>query len=160
MDTTPRGRFWIAIGSPQAVRIIYVVVVVYAVILGALVLGYSNVQSCLADYSDANAKVLQIRADITLDERAVQRRIDVVDTSDRLRLIANQQALGRIVEASASGSQARTVQALREFQKINNTSLKIFDQNTEERSSITVERARIDKARADTPIPGPPSEQC
>lgn len=160
MDSTRTGRFWISLGSPKAVRIIYVVMILYALVLGSLMVGYTHVQSCLAKYADLNANALQVRSQSTFDDRVQQKRVDAVDHSDRARIIANQQALSKLVQAAMSRDGTITNKALADLKKTNDASLHQFAKNEVERTSIAQARAAIDKRRADNPIPGPPSEQC
>lgn len=160
--TTRRGRFWVALGSPRAVRFVYAIVLIYALIIGGLMLGYTSVQSCLSDYSDLNAKVLQVRGTFTTEERILLQRVEAVSTSDRYRIIANQQALAELVSAvsAAENNRAAGERAFTNFRKVSDDSIQIFQRNETERQSIAAERARIDAKRAATPLPGPPSEVC
>ncbi|WP_431881583.1 hypothetical protein [Micromonospora chalcea] len=49
-------RAWSALGTPNMVRVISAGMIVYALILGALVVGYTRVQACVTQYSDASAR--------------------------------------------------------------------------------------------------------
>lgn len=154
------ARFWVAMGSPRAIRIVYVVMLAYALIIGGLMFGYAKVQSCFADYADANAAVLQVRAKTTTDDRALQQRIDAVAAADRQATIATQASLADLVQTAARGNRNDTRDALLAFAKVNGQGLQTYASDERERTSIAQERARIDAIRAATPIPGPPSEQC
>jgi multidrug efflux pump subunit AcrB len=162
VETTRRGRFWVALGGPKAVRTIYVIMLFYALVLGGLMLGYADVQKCLADYSDQNALATKARADAGTDDRLLNQRVAAVDQSDRIRIIENQQALAELAKAAALGQGNTTAarDALAKFQRTSDVSLEIFRKNQEERTSIAQARAAIDKKRSDNPVPSPPSEQC
>jgi multidrug efflux pump subunit AcrB len=161
MTSHPRAtRFWIATGSPRAIRLVYIVIVLYALIIGSLMYGYANVQSCFADYADANALVLQVRAKTSTDDRILQQRVDAVNAADRQATIATQASLAGLVQTAARGNRSDTRTALLDFAKVNEQSLQTYASDERERTSIAQERARIDAIRAATPIPGPPSEQC
>lgn len=160
MHTTRPGRFWIALGGPRAVRIVYVIMLFYAFVIGGLMLGYADVQNCLADYSDQNASALKVRTEASTDDRLLSQRVEAVAKSDRVRIIANQQALNDLIKAFIAGKEATIQQAAVRSQAVNQLSLDQFAANEKERSLIETERAAIEKRRTDAPIPGPPSEQC
>lgn len=157
---TATARFWVALGGPKAVRIIYVIMLFYALILGGLMLGYANVQQCLADYSNENATALKTRGQFTTDDRLLSQRIESVAKSDRVRIIANQQAYSELIKALIAGKQPEIQRQALRYQAINQASLDQFAANEKERSLIERARADIDQKRAATPLPGPPSEQC
>lgn len=159
--TTRKGRFWIAIGSPKAVRFIFAGMLVYALVIGGLMLGYANVQSCLANYSDDAAKSSQTRLVAAAQDRTLNNRVEAVNTSDRQRIIANQRALKSLIDALLAGDSAReTATALETYNKVNNESLSIFAANERERIAIGGERIKVEKLRASAPAPDAPSETC
>lgn len=160
MHTTRRGRFWIALGGPKAVRIIYVIVLFYALVIGGLMLGYADVQKCLQDYSDQNAAALRVRTEASADDRILSQRIENVDKADRVRIIANQAALADLVQSAADNNSLAAESALKHFTEVNDASLKIFQKNEQERTMIAEARRAIDAKRAATPLPEAPSEQC
>lgn len=162
MQSTRTGRFWIALGGPKAVRIVYVIMLFYALVLGGLMLGYADVQQCLSDYSDQNALSTKARAEAATDDRLLNQRIESVNHSDRVRIIENQAALAELVKAAAASDNnpAAGREAFAKFQRTSDVSLDIFRKNEEERTSIEQARAAIEKKRSDNPVPPPPSEQC
>lgn len=156
----PVARFWVGLGSARAVRIIFVLMILYFLVIGGLVLGYSNVQSCLAKYSDLSAKALQIRVQTGSDDRALNQRILTVDASDRARIIANQLATRQLIQSTVKNGGVATRSALVNFLKVGDDSIAQFQKNEVERTRIAAERLRIDQVRATAPNPGPPSESC
>lgn len=154
------SRIWYSIGTARTVRVIFVLMIMYFLIIGGLVLGYANVQNCLAHYSDENAVALRIRAQTAADDRALNVRVDEVDSSDRARIIDNQKATRDLIEATANNGGRATIADLRAYQNVSNDSLKIFAVNEQARVGIRQERARIDSVRSTAPNPGPPSETC
>lgn len=158
MSPTRRRRFWVNLGSPNAVRAVFAGMIVYALIIGGLILGYANVQECLQDYADANARAFQNRAQASAQDRALQLRTDALALSDRQRLIANARATVILVEAINSAG--LTSKALSDYQKVNEESLRIFAANETERINIGNERARVENMRASTPLPDAPSDTC
>lgn len=54
--STAAKRTWAALGTPMMVRVITALMLVYAVMLGALSVGQSRLQGCVAAYSDQQAK--------------------------------------------------------------------------------------------------------
>jgi hypothetical protein len=161
LDGQTRGsKIWYSIGTARTVRVIFVLMILYFLVIGGLVLGYANVQNCLAHYSDENAIALRIRTQTASDDRALNVRVDEVDTSDRARIIANQKATRDLIEATAKNGGTATLADLRAYQKISDDSLAIFATNENQRVSIRQERARIDAVRSTAPNPDPPSETC
>lgn len=161
MPATPRSqRFWIALGSPKAVRVIFALMVCYALIIGGLMLGYANVQNCLTDYTDENARATRIRVQTSADDRALNVRIETVNASDRARIIENQKATRELLIATRDRGGNASEAALTKFIKVSDDSLNIFAVNESERAKIAQERARIDAIRATAPAPAAPSERC
>lgn len=156
---TPARRFWRRLGGPGAVRIVYVFIFVYALIIGGLMVGYSHVQKCLAGYADANAVSSQARTQAAADDRVLLQRVSNVDKSDRDRIFANQQALSKLVRSIVDSGTADR-KALNDLVTTSTESLKVFDRNEQERTSIAQARAAIERTRSANPVPGPPSEQC
>lgn len=154
------ARIWYSIGTARTVRVIFVLMVLYFLVIGGLVLGYANVQNCLAKYSDENAVALRIRAQTGADDRALNNRVDAVDSSDRALIIANQKATRDLIEATANNGGRATIADLRAYEKVSDDSLAIFAVNEQQRAAIRQERARIDTVRSSAPNPDPPSETC
>ena len=158
MPTTRTTRFWIALGSPRAVRIVFALMLVYALVIGGLMLGYASVQSCLAEYTDEAALSTRIRLQTAAD-RKLNQRIEDVNTSDRARIIANQKATRELlIAAREDGTASR--RALDAYIRISDESLDIFAVNEAERRKLAQERARIDAIRATAPAPASPSDRC
>lgn len=156
--STRRGRFWIAMGSPRAVRVIFALMLVYALVIGGLMLGYARVQQCLARYSDANARSTQIRIQTGADDRRLLLRTQVVDEADRARIIANQRAVLSFIRDINNGRSQ--TEAFKDLERSTEDSLAVFANNEKERQSIAKERARIEAVRATANPPLPPSEMC
>ncbi len=156
-----RGHeFWNGLGSPRTVRIIFLGMIVYFLVLGGLVLGYANVQNCLSAYNNDAARNTKTRAQLSADDRKLNVRIENVNTQDRGRILADQQALQDLVEAAIRADPAETAKALRDYKKVNEQSLSIFQTNEAERAAIALKRTRIDNARAAATPPDAPGERC
>lgn len=160
MHTTRKGRFLLAIGSPRAVRFIFLGMLIYALVIGGLMLGYTNVQSCLADYSDDAARSSQTRTAAAAQDRNLNNRIEAVNTSDRQRIIVNQRAMRTLVEVILRGEPPVTAKALAAYNKVNDDSLEIYVRNEKERMAIAAERLKVEELRASAPAPEAPSDSC
>jgi hypothetical protein len=154
-----RVRFLDAIGSPKAVRFIFAGMVIYALVIGGLMLGYANVQSCLARYSDESAKASQVRLSAAAQDRTLNNRTEAVNTSDRQRIIANQRATQTLIESLLEEGDGERL-AFLAFNKVNDESLRVFAANERERMDINTERLRVERLRATAPAPDAPSETC
>ncbi len=159
MSPTKSQQLWIALGGPRAVRIIFILMLLYALVIGGLMLGYANVQSCLADYNDEAAISTRVRIQTGADDRKLNQRIEDVNASDRARIIANQKATRELLIATRDRGAAGD-EAINNFIKVSDDILGIFAINENERAKIAQERARIDSIRAGAPTPAPPSERC
>lgn len=158
---TRRIKFLDAIGSPKAVRFIFAGMVIYALVIGGLMLGYANVQSCLAKYSDASADSSRIRAEAAAQDRTLNNRVEAVNTSDRQRIIANQRAIRQLLaDIMAEPRGTASNESLRTYNQVNDESLRIFAANERERMAIGAERLKVEKLRATAPPPNSPSETC
>lgn len=160
MHTTRHGRFLLAIGSPKAVRFIFAGMLVYALVIGGLMLGYADVQHCLANYTDAAARSAQTRAAAAAQDRALNARIEAVSLSDRQRIIANQKASQELIEKSIETDGAVPDEVLLKYTKISDESLRIFLKNEEERAAINEQRRRVEALRDSAPAPDAPSDSC
>lgn len=154
------ARLWNGLGSPRTVRIIFVGMILYFLVIGGLVLGYTGVQHCLQDYSDENALSLQVRYETSAVDRQLNARVDTIDASDRSRIRANNDASLEFLQNVAITGGNPTAEALSAFRKVNANSAKIFDANEKARVQIANERAANDNRRATAPNPPPPSETC
>jgi hypothetical protein len=161
-DRHPDGRgsrFWEGLGSARTVRVIFIGMIVYFVVIGMLVFGYAKVQTCLAQYSNESAAATKMRVQLAADDRVLNQRIEAVDDSDRARIIADQKATRDLLVAVNKNGRA-TRQDIDNFLATSNGSIKIFSTNERERQSIAEERARIDAARAQAAPPPAPKERC
>ncbi len=161
--TNPAGRIWFNLGTPNTVRVIFVAMIAYFLVLGGLVLGYTNVQQCLATYSDASAASTKARAEAAAIDRKLNARIDELSTSERARLRSDQVALLELVTVLSQGRNvdSSAVQvALDKVKQTNEDSVAIGKVNDRERYAIEQERARADALRTLNPVPEAPSEKC
>lgn len=157
---TRKGRFWVAIGSPRAVRFIFAGMLIYALVIGGLMLGYANVQQCLANYSDDSAVAARTRADAAAQDRVLNARENAVDASDRTRLRADNAAILIYISAVTQSSGNPSDVSTKEFLRVRSESQKIFENNELERKVIFEQRARVEKFRSSAPPPDAPSETC
>ncbi len=161
--TSRKQKIWYSLGSARTVRIIFIAMVIYFLIIGGLVLGYSNVQQCLADYSDAQAESNRARAEAAAIDRKINARYDELSTSERARLRVDQEAfldlLKVLIEGDSLNSSAAQV-ALAKVEKVNSDSAAIGRVNDKERFQLNQERAQAEALRTLNPAPGPPSQEC
>ncbi len=157
------GRFWIALGSARTVRIIFICMIVYFLIIGGLVLAYSNVQKCLADYGDVQAESSKARSEAASIDRKLNARYDELSTSERARLRVDQDALLDLMAVLVRGGDiddnAAQI-ALEKVKQTNEDSAEIGRVNDKERFALNQERARADALRQLNPVPDAPSETC
>ncbi len=157
------GKMWFNLGSPRTVRIIFIAMIIYFVIIGGLVLGYSQVQNCLSDYSDEQAVSAQARAEAARLDREINKQYDDLSTSERARLRADQDALLDLVRLLSAGRDidSSAVQvALEKVEKVNRESAEIGKTNDDFRRDLNQKRASADALRQLNPVPEAPSEQC
>lgn len=155
------GRLWKALGTPNAVRVVTVLMLVYALVIGALVFGYAKVQSCVTDYSNQAATSTKARAAAAADDRRLNDAESRLEDSDRTRLRANADALSDLLVTLAKPATAAVKQAKFEtLLKVNAESAKVLDANEASRQRIRMERAQVEAQRLRNPPPPPPSETC
>jgi len=159
-NSTRRGRFLLAIGSPSAVRFIFVGMFVYAIIIGSLMLGYARVQGCLSDYSDQAAASTKGRSEAAAEDRRLDAREALIDESDRERMRADQAAMLKLLQTAATATQEEKLAAFKELIDTNTTSAEVLAHNDAERDRITAARQASEAKRAANPVPEPPSEIC
>lgn len=159
MDHNRKSRFWVAIGSPRAVRFIFAGMLVYALVIGGLMLGYAQVQSCLANYSEDAAASTRVRAEAAAQDRTLNNRTEAVNLSDRQRIIINQRATKSLIDDLIDDGQSDDA-AFINYNKVNVESLRIFSENEKERNAIGAERLKVEKLRNTAPPPESPSETC
>ena len=153
---------WGALGRPQAVRIISVLMVVYLLILGGLTYGYANVSRCLAAYADQSARSTQARAAAAAEDRRLNDAEGRVDDSDRARYRADQAAMARLLAKLGNPDSGRDERAA-EFAnllKVTTRTSAVLDANEAVRDQIRQERQRIERERQRNPVPPPPSQTC
>ncbi|MET0698597.1 MAG: hypothetical protein ABWY93_02935 [Mycobacterium sp.] len=160
LDNERSREMLLTLGTPKAIRIIFALMILYALVIGGLVVGYSKVQACLADYTNQSAQSTAVRTQAAAEDRALNAREAAVDQSDRVRIRASNDATLVFIQNVAETRGQPTPAALAEFRKVNATSAVIFDQNENERVKITTERRNIEARRAASPPPAPPSETC
>jgi cell division protein FtsX len=153
---------WGALGRPQAVRVISVLMVVYLLILGGLTYGYANVSRCLAAYSDQSARSTALRAAAAAEDRRLNDAEGRIDDSDRARYRADQAAMARLL-AKLGDPESRREERAAEFDnllKVTTKTSSVLDANEAERDRIRLERQRIEQERRNNPVPPPPSQTC
>lgn len=154
-------QVWRALGTPSAVRVVTFLMLVYAVVIGALVFGYAKVQSCVTDYSNSAATSTKARAAAAADDRRLNDSESKLEDSDRSRLRANAGALsGLLVTLAKPASEAERKAAFETLLRVDAESAKILDANEVQRQGIRRERAQVEAQRAKNPPPPPPSETC
>lgn len=115
--------------------------------MGALVVGVASEISrqsgarCQAQYNEINNERTRILTDVGAQERAAQRRRD--DALDRTFL---DPSLLKPADQRTAADRAHVQELFREY-------LAAAQQ-------LQVERAEADKARAENPVPPPPSQTC
>ncbi len=157
------GKVWYSLGSPRTVRMIFIAMIVYFLIIGGLVLGYARVQTCLADYSDEQATSAKARGEAARVDREINKEYDDLSTSERARLRADQDALLDLVRQLSAGRDidSSAVQvALAKVEQVNKESFEIGRVNDQARRDLDQKRASADALRTLNPVPGPPSEKC
>lgn len=153
---------WGALGTPRAVRIISVMMLVYLLVIGGLVFGYAKVSSCLAAYADQSARSTAIRASAAAEDRALNQAEGRLDDSDRARYAADQKAMTDALTVLLDREADRDTRAaaLVGLLDVHRETTRILAVNAAERSRIRQERARIEGDRQRNPVPPPPSETC
>jgi len=153
---------WGALGTPTAVRIISVSMLIYLLIIGGLTYGYARVSGCLASYADQSAVSTAARADAAAEDRRLNDAEGRIDDSDRARYRADQAAMARLLAKLGNPESSREERAA-EFAnllKVTTETARILDANEAQREQIRAERARIDGERQRNPVPPPPSQTC
>lgn len=153
---------WGALGTPRVVRIITLLVIAYALVIGSLVVGYVNVSRCVADYSDQAARATIVRNNAAAQDRELNAATDAVDNSDRVRLRADQNALLHLIKLLNRPDTTRDqkIVAFNALQRTNEESSRILAVNDKERARIIARRRAVEAQRAASPLPAPPSETC
>jgi hypothetical protein len=155
-----RTRLWAALGTQRAVRIVTVLMLVYALVIGALVFGYAKVQSCVTNYSNVAAQSTKARADAAAEDRRLNDAEGRLDDSDRAVNRANSKALSAVVQSFVDGDRAVTQAKFQQLLATDKVSAKTLDDNEKARQLIRSERAQIENLRRMNPPPPPPSETC
>lgn len=153
---------WGALGTPKAVRIISVGMLIYLLIIGGLTYGYAEVSSCLARYADLSATSQAARADAAAQDRQLNDAEGLLSDGDRARYAADQKAMAEALGTLLDPTAARADRAakLRELLDVNRETARVLAYNEQRREQIRNERARIERERLSNPVPPPPSETC
>lgn len=159
------GRLWYNLGTAKVVRAIFIGMIIYFLIIGGLVVGYSRVQQCLSDYSDLQAESSAARAQAATIDRDLNARVDELSTSERARLRSDQDAfldlMNTLLQGKGNEVDSAVVQnALAKVRKVNEESAEIGRANDAERARIVQLRARADALRQLNPVPDAPSKTC
>ena len=153
---------WGALGTPKAVRVISVGMLVYLLVIGGLTYGYARVSTCIASYADASARSTQARANAAAEDRRLNDAEGVLADSDRARYRADQAAMaGLLVKlGNPASTQQEKAAEFANLLKVTTETSRILDSNEGERGRIRTERARIEAERQRNPVPAPPSQTC
>lgn len=131
--------------NPDRSRVIGWVVMIASVLAVAisLVTGWESREHarCQARYNEINNERTRIITEVGADERAAERRRD--DAQDATFL---DPSLLRPADQRTPAEQQRVRDLFAEYLKA--------------AEALKVERAKADKARADNPVPPPPSQTC
>jgi hypothetical protein len=154
--------FWGALGTPKAVRIISVGMLVYLLILGGLTYGYARVSGCLATYADQSAVSTAARANAAAEDRRLNDAEGRIDDSDRARYRADQAAMARLLASlgNPDGDRDRREAEFANLLRVSTETSRILDDNEAQRDRIRRERAGIEADRQRNPVPPPPSQTC
>lgn len=155
--------FWYNLGSARSVRIIFVCMVVYFLIIGGLVLGYAKVQKCIADYSEVQNISSRARSEAATIDRELNARYDELSTAERNRLGTDQDAFLELMDVLASPEARSPVVvrvALAKVRKVNEESRRISKVNDAERIQLDQRRAKAEALRQLNPVPEAPSKKC
>ena len=156
------SRAWTALGTPKAVQIISIGMVIYLLMLGGLTYGYAKVSSCLARYADESANSQAIRAGAAAEDRRLNDAEGRLADLDRARYRADQKAMNDALATvlNPEASRPERAQAFAELLAVNGETGRILDANEVERTQIRQERTAVEARRAQNPVPPPPSETC
>lgn len=153
-------RVWQSLGTPVAVRAVVLLVLIYAVVIGALFVGYVKVQSCVTKYSNEAAVSTKARADAAAEDRRLNVAESALEDSDRAALRANATALTAVLQATVTRDEPRVRRAFTRLLSTQQRSATALDGNEVKRREIRRQRAEIEARRAQSPPPPPPSETC
>jgi hypothetical protein len=168
--TTPREAalmpdktgLWGALGTPKAVRIISIGMLVYFFVIGGLVVGYSKVSNCIAEYADQSARSTAARAAAAAEDRRLDKAEGKLEDSDRARLAADQAALTAALQVvmNPDADRSKRAGAFASLLEVNEKTTRVLAANAEQREQIRLERAQVEAERQRNPVPAPPSETC
>jgi hypothetical protein len=154
--------FWGALGTPKAVRIISVGMLLYLIVIGGLTYGYAKVSGCLAAYADQSAVSTSARAKAAAEDRRLNDAEGVLEDSDRARYRADQAAWTVLLAKVGDPKVPREERAatFANLLKVTTETSRILDANEAQRAKIRKDRVRVEADRAKNPVPPPPSETC
>ncbi|RKR92757.1 hypothetical protein BDK92_7237 [Micromonospora pisi] len=155
-----RRRVWMWLGSPGSVRAITVGMIAYALIIGALVVGYARVSGCLARYAEASASSTAARAQAASEDRAIDLADRQIAEVDRAATARADDALGVLLQAMAGQDRQATLTAFETLLKVRTEVADVRAENAEARRLNSDRRAEIERARLSNPVPPPPSQSC
>lgn len=155
-----RRRAWRWLGGPESVRVITVGMVAYALVIGALVVGYARVSGCLARYAEASASSTAARAQAASEDRAVDEADRRLNEADRAAAFRADDALDRVLQAMARGDQPGTETAFAELLMVRAEGARVRASNAAARRLNDETRVLNEKQRVANPVPPPPSESC
>jgi hypothetical protein len=153
-------RVWASLGTQNAVRGVIALVLVYALIIGALVFGYARVSTCLAKYADKSSTSTTARSNAAAEDRKADQVERDINEAERVRLAANDAALDKVLIATSGTDQAKKIAAFKELLAVRAETARQRKVNDVRREDLTALRARTEQARLSNPIPPPPSQSC
>lgn len=158
----PRRSFWTALGTPRAVQIVTVLMIVYALAIGALVFGYAQVSSCLASYADESARSTGARAALAAEDRVLADADRQLDARDRMARDKAEAALDAALVALVAQpqNQSKIVTSFAALVRSRAEAAAVRADTTVQRLANDATRAENERQRAENPPPPPPSESC
>lgn len=152
-------RLWASLGTQSAVRVISVMMLIYLLVIGFLVVGYSRVSSCLADYANKSAVSTNARANASAQDRTLDLQERQLDEADRKANRDFSKALSAVLNSFNESQAERKAAYVALLAQDKKTSI-VLDQDQKSRAEIQAARAQNEEARKSNPIPPPPSESC
>lgn len=156
---SPAERAFSSLGTTRARNIILVMLLIYALLIGALMMLYVNIASCVSDYANKSAISTNARAQAAAEDRKLDQASVNLQESDRKANREFSRALSAVLR-SFGESEASRKTAYQELLLVDEQTSKVLDDNADKRNVIRLQRLEIEKQRAANPPPPPPSETC
>lgn len=156
----PHRRLWASLGTQSAVRVISVLMLIYLLIIGFLVVGYSRVSSCLAIYADRSAISTNARAVVAAQDRQLDLAERDLDEQDRVANRAFNKALSAVLVSLSGTDQDQKRQAYAALLVQDKKTAAQLDADATSRATLRAARLRNEDERKQHPVPPPPSQSC